>query len=203
MSTLKSKLKKLILRLSKVRYFNRWIIFLVDLCLSILATILVILTMESNLRYSVTMEYGIYIGSALASALSIYAFKSYTNVIRHSTLREIWRLLFMVVLKDIILTTWIFLGGFMKYFKVIFLGTDFLLTFFMLLCFRIFLQNVYNVIQMSTFTKKKKIYDMQDNLLYTVEKTKFYLKEYTTEIYQNSDLSGEKTANINKFNSAS
>ena len=40
----------------------------------------------------------------------------------------------------------------------------------------------------------------KDNLLYTVEKTKFYLKEYTTEIYQNSDLSGEKTANINKFN---
>ena len=31
MKSLKSKLKKLILRLSKVRYFNRWIIFLVDL----------------------------------------------------------------------------------------------------------------------------------------------------------------------------
>lgn len=40
----------------------------------------------------------------------------------------------------------------------------------------------------------------KEHLLYTVEKTKFYLKEYTTEIYQNSDLSGEKTANINKFN---
>ena len=60
MKNLKSKLKKLILRLSKVRYFNRWIIFLVDLCLATLATIMVILSMENNLRYSVSMEYGIY-----------------------------------------------------------------------------------------------------------------------------------------------
>ena len=182
MSILKSKLKKLILRLSKVRYFNRWIIFLVDLCLSILATILVILTMESNLRYSVTMEYGIYIGSALASALSIYAFKSYTNVIRHSTLREIWRLLFMVIFKDILLAVCIFLGGFMKYLKVVFIGTDFLLTFFLLLCFRIFLQNAYNVIQVSTFTKKKKIliYGIGDDSISLAQGgNKIYMSDYS------------------------
>ena len=120
MKNLKSKLKKLILRLSKVRYFNRWIIFLVDLCLATLATIMVILSMENNLRYTISMEYGIYLSSFLATAISIFAFKSYTNVIRHSTLREVWRLLFMVVLKDVLLAGCILLGGFMRYFKFVF-----------------------------------------------------------------------------------
>lgn len=181
MNTLKSKLKKLILRLSKVRYFNRWIIFVVDLCLSTLATILVVLSMESNLRYSVTMEYGIYVASFMASAISIYAFKSYTNVIRHSTLREIWRLLFMVIFKDVILACCIVLGGFMPYFKFVFLGTDFLLGFVLLLCFRIFLQNVYNVIQMSTFTKKKKIliYGIGDDSISLAQgSNKIYMSDY-------------------------
>ena len=177
MNTLKNKLKKLILRLSKVRYFNRWIIFLVDLCLSTIATLMVVLGMESNLRYTISMEYGIYLSSFLVTAISIYAFKSYTNVIRHSTLREVWRLLFMVVFKDILLAGCIVIGGFMRYFKFVFLGADFLLTFFMLLCFRIFLQNIYNVILESTYTKRKKI------LLYGIGNDSISLAQGSSRIY--------------------
>ena len=142
--------------------------------------------MERSLRYSVTMEYGIYAGAFIASAISIYLFKSYTNVIRHSTLRDVWRLLFMVIFKDVLLTCFILLGGFMPYLKFVFLATDFLLSFVMLLCFRIFLQNVYNVIQMSTFTKKKKIliYGIGDDSISLAQGgNKIYMSDYSVSGY--------------------
>lgn len=177
MGKLKNRIKQLILRLSKVRYFSRWIIFLVDLCLSILATIFVVLTVESNLRYSVSMEYGLYVCAALASVIAICVFKSYTNVIRHSTLREIWRLLFMAACKEILLAFCLVVGGFLTYFKFVFLAADFLLTFVMLLCFRIFILNVYNVILMSTYTKKKNI------LIYGIGEDSISLAQGSSKIY--------------------
>ena len=177
MSKLKNRIKQLVLRLSKVRYFSRWIIFLVDLCLSILATIFVVLTVESNLRYSVSMEYGLYVCAALASVIAICVFKSYTNVIRHSTLREIWRLLFMAACKEILLAFCLVVGGFLTYFKFVFLAADFLLTFVMLLCFRIFILNVYNVILMSTYTKKKSI------LIYGIGEDSISLAQGSSKIY--------------------
>lgn len=177
MGKLKNRIKQLILRLSKVRYFSRWIIFLVDLCLSILATVFVVLTVESNLRYSVSMEYGLYVCAALASVIAICVFKSYTNVIRHSTLREIWRLLFMAACKEILLAFCLVVGGFLTYFKFVFLAADFLLTFVMLLCFRIFILNVYNVILMSTYTKKKSI------LIYGIGEDSISLAQGSSKIY--------------------
>ena len=39
-----------------------------------------------------------------------------------------------------------------------------------------------------------------ENITYTLDKTKLYLKEYTTDIYSSSDLSGDKISSINKFN---
>lgn len=43
-------------------------------------------------------------------------------------------------------------------------------------------------------------FDYTDNkITYTLNKTKLYVEEYTTNIYQNSDLSGEKLSTINNF----
>ena len=92
MSKLKSKLKKWVLRLSKVRYFNRWVIFMGDLCLSVLATLLIIFSIETYLRISLSAEYSLVLGSLVASAVAIYVCKSYANVIRYATLREVWRI---------------------------------------------------------------------------------------------------------------
>ena len=181
MGKLKNKIKKLILRLSKVRYFNRWVIFLVDLLLSTMATVFVILTMESHLRYSIKMEMWIYLSACLSSAISICLFRSYANVIRHSTLREIWRLLCMSISKDVLLAACIMLGGFMAYFRTIFIVTDFLLTFVALLCFRIFLVNAYNVILMSTYTKRKNIliYGIgEDSISLAQGGSKIYMSDY-------------------------
>lgn len=40
----------------------------------------------------------------------------------------------------------------------------------------------------------------EENITYTLNKTETYLEAYTTNIYTQSDLSGEKIASINKFN---
>ena len=50
MKTLKNKVKYYLIRLSKVRYFNRWVIFVIDLFLSVLATGLIEVFIETNLR---------------------------------------------------------------------------------------------------------------------------------------------------------
>lgn len=177
MGKLKNRIKQLILRLSKVRYFNRWIIFWVDLCLSTLATIIVTLSVESYLRYPVSMEYGLILCSVLASVISIIIFRSYANVIRYSTLREIWRLLIMAVCKEVILAVCLLIGGFLIHYKTLFIETDFLLTFVLLLCFRIFLLNAYNVILMSTYTKKKNI------LIYGIGEDSISLAQGSSKIY--------------------
>ena len=177
MNKMKSRIKQLIIRMSKVRYFKRWVIFLMDVCLSTVATIFVILAIESLLRYSFKMELWIYGLALIASVLSICTFKSYANVIRHSTLREVWRLLFMAVFKDILLALGIWVSEIMPYYKTVFILSDFLLTFVALLCFRIFLLNAYNVIQMSSYSKKKKV------LIYGIGEESISLAQGSKKIY--------------------
>ena len=67
MNHLKLQLKKLILRLSKVRYLNRWVILLGDLCLSVLATLLIVFSIETSLRMAVPTDYKLLLGSLVAS----------------------------------------------------------------------------------------------------------------------------------------
>lgn len=181
MGKLKNKIKQLIICLSKVRYFNRWTIFLIDLFLSIMATVFVALVIESNSRYRISMELELFLTSTLASFISICLFKSYANVIRHSTLREIWRLLFMAAFKEIVFAVCLLVGGFIFNFKTLFIVTDFLLTFVVLLCFRIFILNVYNVILMSTYSKKKNVlvYGIgEDSISLAQGSCKIYMSDY-------------------------
>ena len=184
MKKMKARIKQLIIRMSKVRYFKRWVIFLMDVCLSTISSVLVILTIENLFRYSFKMELWIYGCVLLVSILSIFAFKSYANVIRHSTLREVWRLLFVTIFKDILLSICLWVGDIMPYFKTIFILGDFLLTFVALLCFRIFLLNVYNVILMSSYSKKKKvlIYGIgEDSISLAQGSKKIYMSDYVID----------------------
>lgn len=42
-------------------------------------------------------------------------------------------------------------------------------------------------------------YDSNDRVMYTLNKTKFYIKDFSNEIYDNTERSGVKITNINKF----
>lgn len=177
MSKLKTGMKRLLLRLSKVRYFNRWAIFVVDLCLSVLATLLIIFSVENYLSISLSTELWLLLGSLLASIVSILACKSYANVIRYATLREIWRLLFMAILKDVLLGGCIVAGGLLSSRVLVFLAADFFVTFVFILCIRIVALNVYNVLLLSTYIKKKNV------LVYGIGENSVTLSQGGTKVY--------------------
>ena len=177
MDKLKSKLKRIIIRLSKVRYFNRWIIFVVDLFLSLLSTVLIVFCVESYLQISVQKEYPLFLASLVASIFSIFLFRSYANVIRYATLREVWRLLFMAVSKEVMLGGCILLGGLLSSRIMMFLVADFFVTFVFLLSLRIFAINAYNVILISTYVKKKNV------LIYGIGENSVTLSQGGSKVY--------------------
>lgn len=177
MSKLKSKLKKLVLRLSKVRYFNRWVIFMGDLCLSLLATLLIVFSIETYLNISLSAEYPLVLASLVASVVSILAFRSYANVIRYTTLREVWRLLFVAILKDVLLGGCIVFGGLLSSRILVFLMADFFVTFVFILCARIVALNIYNVLLLSTYIKKKNV------LIYGIGENSVTLSQGGSKVY--------------------
>ena len=180
----KSRLKLLILRLSKVRFMNRWVVFALDVALAILSTLFVLLVVTQTLRYTVSPPHVWQLSalSLVSTVLSMLLFKSYANVIRYSTLREIWRLQLMVVVKEtlfgLILSFTLLLPGR----QLLFLCADFFVTFVALLSFRIFLLNVYNVILLSTYSKKKNI------LVYGVDDESVKLAQGSTKVYMTDHL---------------
>lgn len=180
----KSRLKLLILRLSKVRFMNRWVVFALDVALAVLSTLFVLLIVAQTLGYKTSSPHVLQLSalSLVSTVLSMMLFKSYANVIRYSTLREIWRLLLMVVVKEalfgLILSFTLLLPGR----QLLFLCADFFVTFVALLSFRIFLLNVYNVILLSTYSKKKNI------LVYGVDDESVKLAQGSTKVYMTDHL---------------
>ena len=177
MSKLKSKLKRLLIRLSKVRYFNRWVIFMVDFCLSIFSTMLIVFSIETYLHIPILSEYPLFLCSSVAALFSIALFKTYANVIRYATLREVWRLLFMAVFKEVVLGFCIVAGGLLSSRTMVFLTADFFVTFVLVLCFRILALNVYNAILLSTYVKKKNI------LIYGIGENSVTLSQGSSKVY--------------------
>ena len=179
MKHLKAELKRLIIRLSKIKYMNRWLVFLLDVLLSVVSTLSVILFLVGCLHYRIPLNAGVVLCSAslVGTVVAIALFRSYANVIRYSTLREIWRLLLMVVAKELFFAGIILLIGMFPDRTFLFLVADFFVTFTVLLCFRIFLLNVYNVIMMSTYSKKKNI------LIYGIGEESVILAQGTTKVY--------------------
>lgn len=174
---MKNRLKYYILRLSKVRYFNRWVIFMFDLFLSVIATAVIEVFLEANLQMPVFSTSVLLLVSLLASVASIFLFRTYIGVIRYATLREVWRLLFMAVSKDILLGLCIVWGNFLPAHFYLFLFADFFVTFIFLLGIRLLLLYVYNAILMSTYVKKKNI------LIYGIGENSVKLSQGGTKVY--------------------
>lgn len=184
MKNLKTVFQKIIIRLSKVRYINRWIIFFSDLVLSVLATLLVGFLISHYQRYNLSVRDILSLGfyALLSSAVSILVFKSYANIIRYSTLREVWRILIMSIATEVLCGFCIFWSGVLpQYIILLFLCLDFFITFVLLLSFRILILNVYNIILLSTYNKKKNIliYGIgEDSVILAQGNTKVYMLDY-------------------------
>lgn len=81
-------------RLVNLRYINRWIIFSADLFVSLSVSLLGVLGMFSILHIRIGESDVLKVGlsSFVASIVSFLLFKAYHGVIRHSTLRGLWRI---------------------------------------------------------------------------------------------------------------
>ena len=177
MNTLKNKLTYRLHRLSKVRYFNRWVIFGMDLFLAVLSTALVEILMESHLSIPIFSTPLLILCSLLVSTASIFLFRTYIGVIRYATLREVWRLLFMAISKVLMLGCCIVWFHLLPQRIFVFLFADFFVTFVALLCCRVLMLNVYNAILMSTYIKKKNI------LIYGIGENSVTLSQGSSKVY--------------------
>ena len=181
MKNLKSRLKYTILRLSKVRYFNRWVIFLGDLILSIIATALIEVFMETSLHIPVFSTSLLILASLVVSVAAIFMFRTYIGVIRYATLREVWRLMFMAIAKELMLGVCILWGNLLPGHIYLFLFADFFVTFTFMLGARLVLLYVYNAVLLSTYVKKKNvlIYGIGENSVKLAQgATKVYMSDY-------------------------
>lgn len=181
MKSFRNRLKYYIVKLSKVRYFNRWVIFSVDLFLSVLATALIEIFIENNLGMPIFSTPLLCLSSLLVSVAAIFLFRTYIGVIRYATLREVWRLLFMAMVKGVLLGICILWFHLLPGHFYLFLLADFFLTFVSLLGIRVLMLNVYNAILLSTYVKKKSvlIYGIgEDSVTLSQGSTKVYMSDY-------------------------
>ena len=87
-------LPRLFSRFTEIRYINGWIIFSVDLVISLCVSLIGVLGIFSFLGVSYAQEDVVKVGFAsfVGSLVAFFTFKVYRRVIRHSTLRGLWRI---------------------------------------------------------------------------------------------------------------
>ena len=183
---MENKWRKRLLRLANVKYFNRWVIFCLDLGLSLVATAIGVVGLYSlvGIRLSYVDSSKIVLASILSSAIAFLIFKAYKGVIRHSTVRGLWRLGMVAIVKAILLWLMVLLFGLGLSPKAYWVGltADCILTIVLLVSFRVMLLNAYNLIlgQVGRRQKRVLIYgtDSESALLATSSSARIFLQTY-------------------------
>ena len=183
---MENKWRKRLLRLANVKYFNRWVIFCLDLGLSLVATAIGVLGLYSlvGIRLSYVDSSKIVLASILSSAIAFLIFKAYKGVIRHSTVRGLWRLGMVAIVKAILLWLMVLLFGLGLSPKAYWVGltADCILTIVLLVSFRVMLLNAYNLIlgQVGRRQKRVLIYGTgsESALLATSPSARIFLQTY-------------------------
>lgn len=148
-------------RLINLRYINRWIIFCLDILVSLCVSLIGVLGLFSILHVYVGGMDILKVGcsSLVASVLSFMVFKVYHGVIRHSTLRGLWRIGGVAIFKPVLMCLMLVAmqAGFST--PVYWVGgiVDCTLTFVMLVALRVFVINVYNSVLSQLGKKRKRV----------------------------------------------
>ena len=137
------------------RYFSSWLILAIDTSVSVLSTFITYLLIRGLFPNPVfTVWYGFWLlaGSCVLSVLSFVLFRTFRSVIRHATLREIWKLGAAVLFKDILMFGYVLLLPQKPYpsYTAISMGflLDALVTLFLLLGLRLCMIVVYDLIKL-------------------------------------------------------
>lgn len=155
------KIKDFIILFSKQKYFNRWVIFFIDLFFSVLSTFLVFTTLGNILKISLPVREFIYINlfSILCSTICFLSCQTYKGVIRHSTFTETGRIAIASFVKATLMIVALSCFIHSLSFLQIFLGglLDLFLTFFILTTFRALLIMMYSMIVRSIASNNEKL----------------------------------------------
>ncbi len=139
------------------RYFSSWLILGIDAFLSVFATSIAYLLVRGLFPNPVfTIEYGacLLAGSGLLSVISFVLFRTFRSIIRHSTLREVWKLGAAVLLKDALMFGYVLMlpqnpAPSMAAIAMGFL-LDVLVTLFLLLGFRLGMIVIYDLLKLKS-----------------------------------------------------
>lgn len=153
------KVNDLLLRLTKEKYLNRWIIFLIDLFLSVFSTVtsLALVSYILDWNYTDQIILTVFLASLFCSTASFLVCQTYKGIIRHSAFTETGRIAMSSSLKvATILPVLLFTTGLLS-FRGFLLGSvvDFFLTFFILTIFRAFLITLYTFMVSSIASNRK------------------------------------------------
>ena len=153
------KINDLLLGLTKEKYLNRWIIFLIDLFLSVFSTVtsLALVSYILDWNYTDQIILTVFLASLFCSTASFLVCQTYKGIIRHSAFTETGRIAMSSSLKvATILPVLLFTTGLLS-FRGFLLGSvvDFFLTFFILTIFRAFLITLYTFMVSSIASNRK------------------------------------------------
>lgn len=162
-------------RLVGIKYFNQWIIFSMDLFLSLVSTLIAWLILNYAFELGdVTQAFYLIVGTTLLGSIaSSYLFKSYKGIIRHSTFIEVGRIMLMALLKVVIaLGGLALLSGYISNlgFKILAIGAliDFFLTIVLLSSLRVALIFVYHfLVERWGLSEKEKLMIIDDDEHFT------------------------------------
>ena len=148
-------------RLVNLRYINRWIIFCADLFISLCVSLIGVLGLLSIMHVYISGISVLKVGivSFVASILSFLTFKVYHGVIRHSTLRGLWRIGGVAITKSILMFILLHLLRADFNSSIYWVGgiTDCMLTIVLLITLRVFVINVYNSVLSQLGKKRKRV----------------------------------------------
>lgn len=185
-------------RFVNLKYVNRWIIFCSDLSISVVVSLLVLLGLASIIHLPITPADLVKIGmtSFVSSILSFLILKVYHGVIRHSTLRGLWRIGGVGILKVLLMYLLLMALGstfsYRGYWAI--LSMDCVWTIVMLVAFRVFVINIYNGVLLQLGKKRKRV------LVYGTEDESVMIASSATRhvFMQNYTIVGFLTFNMNK-----
>ena len=91
-------------------YFSSWLILAIDTVVSVFSTFVAYLLIRGLFPHPVfTVWYGVWLlaGSCVLSVITFILFRTFRSVIRHTTLREVWKLGAAVLLKDVLMFVYV------------------------------------------------------------------------------------------------
>ena len=159
--------------LSRVKFFNRWIVLFIDLFLSILATATSLLFLWYILGTELVDDslFHILSISFCSSLVSFFLCQTYKGVIRHSAFTETGRLALSSLIKVLFIVVLVYLTTTIQSPRELALGAvvDLFLTFFLLTILRVFMIVFYTIIVNSVSSNQENL------LIYQGDKTGNFL----------------------------